>query len=86
MKKWIALYIAGAILTNSYVRMHRLEAWKKQGVDELHEYNPYASSRDVTQCTVDANSFALLATTFWPIYTLGVGADTLVCTKVEIEK
>ena len=88
MKKWIALlmfYVAGAILTNSYVRMYRWNEWNNNSRAHLWSYMKSVSVYDLEEEYRYNGRKVFFATIFWPVYLLCVGADTMVCTKVEIE-
>ncbi len=78
----ISIYVIGALLTNSYVRIHRIPQWTKESV-AFHE----KSGNDIDTDVIDVSNQmgALLATIGWPIYAGVQIADVVVSTRVEIE-
>lgn len=84
MKKWIALYITGALLTNSYVRIHRYDAWVEQDRATLQAYTTELVSH-VDGIRINNRFGAGAATILWPLYVAIVASDAIVSTKLKIE-
>jgi hypothetical protein len=84
MKKLIALYLVGAIFTNSYVRIHRYDAWVKQDRETVQGYTTELV-RHVEDIQFNKTACALFATLLWPAYLALVASDTIVSTKFKVE-
>ena len=78
-KLWAAVYICGALLTNSYVREFRYDEWYQEIVSDKHQDRKSS-----------AENASFLATVFWPIYGAVLVSDKIVHTvghtNVKIEK
>lgn len=85
MKKWIALYITGALLTNSYVRIHRYDAWVERDRKVLGSYNPVETADDVKCIRMGNDVISLITTILWPAYLAVRASDAIVSTKLKIE-
>lgn len=72
MKNWkllVATYCLGALLTNSYVRQFRYNAWYQENPSKSHEDRKNSADGGCTAATV-----------FWPIYASAKVSDKLVHT------
>lgn len=78
MKKWIALYLVGAIFTNSYIRIHRSGEWVK----EYRENYPSVSDNAMQ---MDIGMSCIFGSAFWPIYIAVRASDAIVSTKLKVE-
>lgn len=78
MKKWIVLYLVGALFTNSYIRVHKYGEW-------VNEYKQdYPSTSDHAR-HMDISMSCLLGSAFWPIYIASKACDAIVSTKLKVE-
>lgn len=78
----ISIYVIGALLTNSYVRIHKIPQWTKQSI-AFYENAGYTVSAHTINTRNQMG--ALLATIVWPIYAGVQIADTIVSTRVKVE-
>ena len=85
MKKYlIALYITGAILTNSYIRQYRIDEWDAIGLKEINNYKPVYKP-DVDRMKMDNKAKCASATILWPVYIAARISDIIICTNVKVE-
>lgn len=86
MKKIIiGLYIAGAILTNSYIRVHRVEEWIDADIKAYKSDGATLSNGDMRELRAANYAATVVTSILWPIYITFIGSDTLVSTKVSVE-
>lgn len=78
----ISIYVIGALLTNSYVRIHKVPQWTKESIAF---YENAGEAVDTDTITVDNQMSALLAAIGWPIYAGVQIADVAVSTRIEVE-
>lgn len=78
MKKWIALYLVGALFTNSYIRVHRYGKWVNEHKQDYPNTSDHARQMDI-------NMSCLLGSAFWPLYIASKACDAIVSTKLKIE-
>jgi hypothetical protein len=83
--KWITLYVVGAIFTNSYVRLYRIEEWDKEGRKALHSLQETVLVRDVEELMCENKFYADAATVLWPFYAAAKAADCILTTRVKVE-
>ena len=83
--KWITLYVVGAIFTNSYVRLYRIEEWDKEGRKTLHSLQETVLARDVEELMCENRVCAGVTTVAWPIYAASKVADSILTMRVKVE-
>lgn len=79
MKKLIALYIVGAIFTNSYVRLYRSEQWLKEGMKTA------TTPRERDFVKTDCSLCLVFSGIFWPVYVAAKTADAILTVRVKVE-
>ena len=79
MKKLITLYIVGAIFTNSYVRLYRVEQWTKEGMKTA------TTPRERDAVRTDSGLCLVFSSIFWPVYVAAKTADTILTVRVKVE-
>jgi hypothetical protein len=86
MKKFlIALYVAGAFLTNSYVRQYRWDEWNENSIKELYSLKKDVYMRDIESVKNKNEVCAVSATILWPAYVAARVSDVIVCTNIKVE-
>ena len=78
MKKWIALYLVGAMFTNSYIRVHRYGEWVKEYKENYPEARDGIMQMDMFMC-------CMFGSVFWPVYVASKASDAIVSTKLKVE-
>lgn len=84
-KSFLALYLIGVIFTNSYVRMHRMAEWNKDGRVALNDYEEVVEGDHIRNLHARNTALAFVASVLWPVYVTSCVADTIVCTNIDIE-
>ena len=79
MKKLIALYLIGAIFTNSYVRLYRSEQWLKE------EMKIAETSEERTRARLDRDFCVIFSSMLWPAYVAAKTADAILTVRVKVE-